>query len=539
VSLPAFDSAKFAFPSRNAETADQWIRSLDLIDGAARSGVLDAPVRVLRTPTSQDVPEYTRALDKLNQFRVRALAEQLWLLGYLPEKPRKNLSRKVQTTPSFRNAVSKFQAEAGLVVDGWSGDQTWRALNAMVAFESWTAVEEWADAENGFCRAFRRAIHLRLHKYGLANGTPSAGFSTLPPQNSLRAVHCLQSLGVVDRSSEPSMLEWVRALFDHDKLVTAAGRFELSFESTLDQGESHRRDLRSFLVNLAKIELWLLGSDVSIDGQDDYPVAGLGVAQKRISAGGKYRRKVNATNTTFRKYLTEYWHRLLGLSNREAKKRARAVTPALFRSLDQPSDFSPDAGDPLDESDYSVSIAERFWSADGQSTDSLVANSYSIATRIGMNLFDGLKRLWRWVKQGVSSAVDFGVNLLRGFYRFALKSFYIVQTATTAFASSLRQYAAGRIDTCPRIAVSISNDFDSQALIFADASADHVKESALSVKKFATAFYLSAKILSIMVRLLVSAYQGLAGWVRFLMILVRHYRDLSIAYQEFSAALDR
>lgn len=282
--LPPFDGQALRFPSKGQSFPVQWDETLALFNGAEKAGVLDAPFRMIDPPpvhaaTAGIASGTERKFEDLNPLRIRVIAEQLWLLGYLERKPRRNFSPRNQARNRFQQAVASFQQEAGLVVDGWVGDETWRALNALVGFESVTGIDRWQEADGTYRRAFLRAIQLRLFSYGLARHQPGPGFVAVPPANLARACEVLWALGLMSvfpSGSPPA--GWMSLLFDHDGLVRAAAQFDDTFASQRIAGAEHRdvrETLRRFLVNLAKIELWLLGSEARIDGADDYPVAGL------------------------------------------------------------------------------------------------------------------------------------------------------------------------------------------------------------------------------------------------------------------------
>ncbi len=560
-----FDREVYSFPRESQAFPLQWDETLRLFEGAELAGVLDAPFKIVGSVPRKEVPgkevpgkevpgkevpgidglaatAFSPAVkvEDLNPVRIRVVAEQLWLLGYLAEKPRKNFSAMNQARDKFQGAVATFQEEAGLIVDGWVGDETWRALGALVGFESLTDIDRWTQGDGSYQRAFRRAIQLRLYSYGLAKQQPGPGFVSVPPANEERACQALWAIGLIPDLAQPLLpIDWVPLMFDHDGLVKAAAQFDETFESARTAGEEHRKvrlTLRRLLVNLAKIELWLLGSEARIDGADDYPVAGLGTARVTRQRGSR-RVTVDATDRTLRAFLVEYWQELLDLPVRAARSAASEITPALFKSLTDPSTYARSATVAFDEPDYSSEVSRYF--EQQSSTTATIANAFTEAKRMGMKLFDGLQRLWRWIKQGVRRIVQFAKNMFRAFFRFAIKGYVMVRTAFTALTRALAQYANNRIDVPEQafVDVFIAPDFDTQVILDPLANDASVVSAASAVARFGAMFQLSMRIVALIVDVLKSAFTGLLGWARLLMVLVKHYRELVPAYRELVAVL--
>jgi hypothetical protein len=350
----------------------------------------------------------------------------------------------------------------------------------------------------------------------------------------------LYSLSVIDDyKGEISRETLFSILFDPDRLVAAAGNFKPvkkpfggpsdTFRDKIDDMQEHRSILeikRRFLVNLAKTELWLLGSDIQIDGADDYPVEGLGVKR----TGGFFSKA--ATDTKMAEYLLEYWRKLSVFGEMEARKKAKSITPSLFRSLVQPEEINAPGLPEFNQSDYSKELVAEFERA--PDTQVLVARSYSEGKGLGMKLWDGLKRVWAWVKRGIKKIVSFGKNIFRAFYRFAMKGFTIVKTGFSVFAKSMDQYLAGRLEISndKAVMVTIKRDMDYQIRISDTADSEDLMAAKRSVQRFGGMFLFSCKIIGFFVDVLKTAAMGLMGWARLLMVLVKSYRELIPAYRE-------
>ena len=75
-----------------------------------------------------------------------ALRKRLQRLGYLSAF---HADRGV-----FDAAIRKFQEEAGLVVDGWTGARTWEALQELFTFENPFNAARWFGGDGNCCRPF-------------------------------------------------------------------------------------------------------------------------------------------------------------------------------------------------------------------------------------------------------------------------------------------------------------------------------------------------------------------------------------------------
>lgn len=539
--LPDFDSEEYRFPENSSDITEQWDRTYSLLSNAQNIGLIDAPVRRLthgiKPGDTADVIEPISALSEQNTVRIKVIGEQLWLLGYLENKPESQESSNIQSSQTFKNAVHRFQQEAGLIEDGWAGEQTWKALKTLVNFESKTEVVRWKRTDGVFQRAFRRAVQLRFWAYGLAEKKPGPEFNAIPVQNIKRFKTVLWSLGIIDDYNKKiPRTRLFSMLFNPDMLVKAAAEFkpfikplfgaDESFSDGIHDLEEHEGTLiikRRFLINLAKVELWLLGSDIKIDGLDDYEVKGL--RKKSI---------FSRSDEGMRFYLEEYWKKLLpSETERKSTARAEKISPTLFKSFIAPDKLHHQGRQlkTFSEKDYSQQIARDF--SNEPNTDELVTESYRVGKSIGMKLWDGLKRLWAWLKKGIKKILNFGKNIFRAFYRFAMKGFKIVKTGFTAFSKAMDQYIAGRIETeaDSPVLIHLKKDMDCQIIIKPCDPPPDLSEAKKSVDRFSAMFFFSCEIINLFIDIVKGALSGLAGWARLLMALVKAYRNLIPAYR--------
>jgi hypothetical protein len=549
--LPEFDTTRYRFPQKNDSLGDQWGDTYSLIKGAETEGIVDSPIKPLtknlRPGESADAIETIPEVTALNPVRFKVIAEQLWLLGYLENKPSAKQAGKIQATRKFKAGVKRFQQEAGLIADGWTGNQTWKAIRTLVNFETETNIGLWKRKDGIFCRAFRRAVQLRLWTYGLARKKPGPNFNAIPKGNLERLKKVLWSLSLIDQYNQEIHREYLfKLLFDPDRLVEAAGRFKPikkprfggsdTFDDNIHDMDKHKGILeikRRFLTNLAKIELWLLGSDIQIDGKDDYPVEGLGV--KKI--GGFF--SGPATDKQVHKYLLQYWRELSLFGEKEARNISRSITPSLFKSFLKPDETNKNEMLDFKEHDYSKKIVEDFEKQGKKKTLDLIDRSYSVGKGLGMKLWDGLKRLWAWIKRGIKKIISFGKNIFRAFYRFAMKGFKIVKTAFSAFARSMDQYLSGSIDidNSNKVMIAFKKDMDHQVLICDAAKPEDLRNAKGAVERFGAMFFFSCKIISFFISILKGALGGILSWAKLLMALVKGFRELIPAYRQLAIVL--
>ncbi len=541
--------SSYPFPSQGSPLYDQWANTFQCLKDAEADGVLDYQYRyvgVIPRPGEFIELDLEKIPVRKNMNKVNAstMGEYLFLLGYLEKKPRKN-SPGIQNSPGFKLAVRNFQKEAGLTVDEWIGDETWRALLALVGIESDTEINRWQNDDGSFCRAFRRAVQLRLWAYGIANGTPNAGFSTVPESSKEKLKKILWCLNIIDDYNAPVPdIILYEYLFDADILLEKAAKSVDENGSFYDPRfnnpeNAHIIDLkRSFLVNVAKIEIWLFGGDIKIDGLDNYPARGLGGEAPFKS---EYRIEPNGRRLTKEKYdhtieneIKKYWKMTLGLQKDEIENYIKEITPELFRSFIKPEVYSD--GTRNKEEDYSEQIAQKFEQM--KNTTLEIEKAFDYAKKLGMIIYDGLKRLWRWIKKGITKVVEVTKNLYRGFFRFANKAYKAVRLAYTSFAYSMSQYLKSFIDIkSPYITMVITKDFDTKVIADYDVPEKDIRDAQKTVQRFGAMFNLSCLIISTFVNLFKSASSGLFGWVRLALTLVKSYRNIKLHYRELSDLL--
>lgn len=265
-------------------------------------------------------------------------------------------------------------------------------------------------------------MQLRLSVLGLRERGPAAELEPTTSETLMPFfwVNLLFGLGdeLLPQRYRP---ETLALLFDQDRFVAALseagsgdGGFTIERPETLSESKAQRL-AKSVIVNVAKVELWLLGFDVEPDGKNDYSVSGF---------GGENRR------SDLQDALHEYWRKLEETSGHVAQERSRSITADLFQSLQRTAEQA-EAVETARHADYSRELVEKHLTT----ADDIEKAWAEVKTR-GLSLWDGLKRVWRWIKRGVKKVVSwigsFFKNLSRAFYRYVTKAYKIVRLAITS-----------------------------------------------------------------------------------------------------------
>jgi Putative peptidoglycan binding domain len=193
--------------------------------------------------------------------RIKTIRNRLSNLGYLPQD-----SGRPYLDEELKEAIRRFQEEADLIVDGWVGEQTWTALQELVGFESSINLLRWF--RRGHIKTpLKRAIGLRLFVVGLMEKAPTT--HPVDPTEGMTAfgrVWRILNLGPVTSRASISP-EWVTRLFDQDGLI---GRLA---STKVPSTAQERPSIHGFILNIAKIELWLAGYKIKPTGYDLQPHA--------------------------------------------------------------------------------------------------------------------------------------------------------------------------------------------------------------------------------------------------------------------------
>ena len=361
------------------------------LDEASEGGHLPNPNLVI-----DHVDETNKANTKSYILAIRA---RLIDLGYLGESP-KNRSHPT-LDGRLKKAIRKFQREAGLEEDAWVGDITWQALQQLVSFEDDQNPQNWrkellSDLSGP---AIRRAVYLRLYSFGFFKWKQRINLRTdfslrsnFDFKSALRDfLKIAKKLGRLQDHLEPVIqLEMLQALFQQDEMIHALNQ-NPDFVSD--------RQNKRFVESVARIELWMLGFDVSVGNPR---------LRFKKRKGLIFREAV----THLELALAEFWKQQ-SASLRPATKKAReSVTPEFFQQL---IEFEKEDRTPDDyiEGDLVLRISE-FSPQEHQELEGRLQN-------IAGSIWDGVKRVFRWIKRFLKKLVKAALNMIKNIARFIAK----------------------------------------------------------------------------------------------------------------------
>lgn len=485
-------------PSWEGDPVDQLGSLDDLLDRAAKDGIIN------QVP---DSATQTYDID-VQRIRLQTISERLYLLGYLErEIPHKRLADHLN---ELRVAVKHFQQEAGLEQDEWVGNKTWYALEELVSFETEFDLNFWFDAEairSNRTRAMQRAVQLRLWSLGLYKHLPARVFDT-PEAAVFSDFNTMLQVFLIPVDFELGFNQaTISLLYDQDGLTQAvaarAADSGLSFQLHTQNSPSKVRLAKKIIVNIAKIELWLLGYKVKIDGKDDFDT---------------YSSDLHDAMVLFYKDFKQ-------LSDDQAHDLASSIKPTLFMEIAEASEVTDDA----DDADASE------WIAGQLNTSAAIEEAWQYARERGSRLWDGLKRVWRWIKKMGKEVIHFVKdNLFKGFFRFASKAYKMVSKGIGAVVDAIDAYIKGALNS-DKVMFRFSKDMDTQVFLKPDMqSADG--EKAIDLLTHQTkAFSVGCRMIAYLFKIIKSAITGLAGWARLLYCLVKSYQELRILYIDFKS----
>ena len=491
---------KYTFGNLSGSHLNQLGQFERILNEASNKGI------IARTPSNKDETYDINS----QKVRLQTIATRLWLLGYLPRKINKRkIDRKLD---DIKEAVLRFQEDSNLEQDYWVGDKTWYALDELVSFESELSKEKWfendkikPEVEN----VFHRAIQLRLWSLGLYRNKPNYKFKLLNKQ-SLRNFKGILQIFLIRNAmfNADFNFETIKILFDQDYLThcisSRASERKNSFMLFLSgrNPEIKKSLAQKFIVNCAKIELWLLGYDVRIDGKNDF----------EISRG-----------SDLYSALCHYHEHFGNMSRQTAESFAERITPKLFTGIEEANSIKDT--DRID--DASEEISKEF-----QSTID-IDNAWSYIKEKGTRLWDGLKRIWRWFKKIGRKIISFiKENVFRAFFRYVSKAYKIISAGILKVTKSIGVYLKGGFQLT-NIHMIYSGDMDTTVFISNNISEVDAISGINNLMNHSKAFRVACKIVSFIFNIFKNISIAFIGWAKLLYSLVKGYSDLKILYHDF------
>ncbi len=488
---------------------DQLGQFEDILEDAQKKGIVNVP------PSNK---EETYNIES-QRIRLQTVASRLFLLGYLPRKIRpRRLEAKMDL---IKKAVLQFQKDAGLKEDSWVGDVTWYALDQLVSFESDFNFEQWflpdGSVQEKSIEALCRATQLRLWSLGLYRQKPRRKTIHLKKVSFFKFSSVLKMLQIVDDQFQAGLnRETLRYLFDQDNLTQAIKRSKRpnkdSFSIKLPKKNKGTQKVlfQKFVVNCAKIELWLLGYDITIDGKNNFQFV---------------------EGSQLWKALTHYYQNFENKNKLQAQKLALQITPALFEGLGA----AVEAIYEYDQDDASEEISKIMIPEDPVKASTIFQSAWSYIKDKGMRLWDGLKRVWGWIKRMGKKVVSFiDKNIFKAFYRYVSKSFKIVKKGISAIVKSFGVYISGQLQT-KSVLYTFSKDMDVTTYFDANTNNRDLEFAMLKLDKQARSFNVGCRILGFVFYMFKSIVLGVFGWAKLLYTLLKSYKEVRLLYIDFKA----
>jgi len=460
----------------------------------------------------RSVPEERREFITSPELILTA-KRRLHHLGYL-----KNFSRDGALPADVRAAIRQFQTEAGIKVDGWIGEETWRVFDQLFSFEMDARLDEWLGS--GATRLLHRAVQLRLFAFGLIPTPPSQRLVE-PGPGLERFCSLAKRLNLSAAKLEPSLnsLLTLKLLFDQDGITEALARVDPGLVGKLDRPE--RDEVRRFLVCDAKIELWLMGYDVEPDGTANFKVP-----SARTGSKGQ-RERLHHISTGFYYALGRFCDDVRGGTERRlGARRFYEDFPGIFdeftaiRRAGEPAEVGLDASSTLYETlEGQSQEAEKIWN---ERADSL-----------GGRIWDGMKRAWGWlrrlVRRGLQRLGAFLMNAIRLAWNLARNSLGMIRAAFHAFPRSIEFLVHGETAGADVHSVVLRHDgdFDWKVFVAGESKADAVGEALATLSSRVLQFGFCTRILGLLVQaLLIVGRYAATGYFALVMALVKIQKSL-------------
>ncbi len=449
---------------------------------------------------------------ELLESRICTIRTRLYLLGYL-----KRDNHRPEIDDMLKDAIYQFQKEAELVQDGWVGQQTWTALQELVSFEHPSNLRTWFKG-NQIKPALLRAIKLRLFVLGFLPSKQVQDSNKLPKALE-KFVSIARILRLHDQPLSPDVIfDTINVLFDQDGIAAQLGQTGENFmrHRPADIPEKDaRRVIRKFIICCAKIELWLLGYDIHLDGTAKYKIP-LGI--ERLTY-------MPATYPLFHA-LYIFWQEN-GIRRSDALHQATRITGLFFGTLLR----IQQQGDSIADPNHSQKLYDMLVKESREVLNQIWEHIKAIGSRI----WDGINRVWRWFKSMlqkiVKKAETWVKNAARLAYQYALNAFPIVKrmVQVTKEAVSFLFHKTLPDSDIGHIVINRNRNYDYRMYLNPERSSQRVKIILTNFRHKAYDFSIGMHGLGLMVNALITVGKGVAlagGWFGLILALLKIYARL-------------
>lgn len=295
-----------------------------------------------------------------------------------------------------------------------------------MAFERPLDLPFWTLGDGDAKPALRRAVRTRLNVYGIAIETAGVDDSALMPAV-LRFLALLGRLDAAPTGFAFSAAERISVVLHHEQhleRIVAAGDARHLGATADDQAAT------ALLMNLAKVELWLgqaegigLGTAWHGGTRGRIPDALAKPIAAHLTALEADRPELDGVLTRFRNAVR---------NDRPAVSLVHYLAAALVP--DEPAD-------PLAED--RLALLHEFYGGAGNKVPKRAAETVKALTgrtSFRARLWDGLRRVWAWVKRALKAAIETGRRVLRVAREVARYAFQVASEGFRQFAGAIAAF---------------------------------------------------------------------------------------------------
>lgn len=497
------------------ESGNETAELLSGLDAAVDRGNLPNPRHEFST-------EETNNADSINYKT--ALKIRLIRLGYLKSSAIPKKAKLINT--AFKDAVKRFQVDAGALdengqPDGWAGPKTWEYMDCIVSFEEKQQPDTWPIPNPTSNPAVHRAVYLRLHTMGFFPNwerkiQSNTNFNLTKNEYFRRALHSFRDFCktvdiAVGTSDNQFDMQDINAVFGHDLLIEQVAK--------MTEFDQLHRSFPQVLEGLARIELWMLGYDVE-PGKDQFRTSRSHTHISRLN-----NKKTSKTSRAIKEFSEDCTERLGG-------DHPATLSSALFKNF-----FSLATSE---EGDIHLedNIALKF--NDILETDEHRAYVKRSFSNFASNIWDGCRRVIKWLFQVVKTAVKTTYKLITNLVRYVsrqARKYYMVIVKSIQIVHAELTYHKGKpICLVPnRVYSTHDGDFDQYLFVDKNTCSNDLK-NALQQKCDSVFIYTAGtRVLSLLFeifRLVIKMVSTSWSWLLALLTLVKLGKRLIILRRE-------
>jgi hypothetical protein len=478
------------------------IDSADFLDA-----IVHAPEHSVANPVIFDdlaEPEDRKAFP---QSRIRAARSWLYALGYLSDD-----DDAVTYDDELRAGIEWFQREAGLTVDGWIGsEETWPRLQELVAFESSFQSDHWVGPEGEPRPALKRAVKTRLALYGF--GSPSSAMDEARLSREIESFNTVMNYFVdtpVGAHVDPDVDQFEFVL-SHDKHIeTIVEGYESALGSARDMIERkwpYKEALKTvgFMLNLTKVELWLsqvAGVKLTVRHRG-WVVENYEMPRNLLKGMRQCINRLDDASEEARDLKSEF-------EAAEEDEDTVGMVLAFLRATKILADFDQFSDDRVEE------LNQFYGGTYGEERADATHRKLSGSSGLRSRLWDGIGRLWGWIKRAIKTAIAAGKRALqlakdvaRYAFQVASRGLFQVAKVIESFVKHM-SVATQRTNVESGGRVIVRRDFsrDADLIISADAPAIVPALYAKKLETSARIFSHTCNVLGALVRFGISIAKG-------------------------------